>query len=41
MFAAQEIKPQARVLAGDRGIDCVTFDYDALRGVDDAGSRLF
>ncbi len=41
VFAAQEIKPQARVLAVDRGIDCVTLDYEALRGVDDAGSRLF
>ena len=35
VFAAQEIKPQARVLAADRGIDCVTVDYDALRGLDD------
>ena len=41
VFAAQEIKPQARVLAADRGIDCVTLDYDALRGVDDPASRLF
>ena len=41
VFAAQEIKPQARVLAADRGIDCVTLDYAALRGVDDAESRLF
>ena len=41
VFAAQEIKPQARVLATDRGIDCVTLDYDALRGFDDVGSRLF
>ena len=41
VFAAQEIKPQARVLATDRGIRCVTLDYDALRGVDDADSRLF
>jgi RecB family endonuclease NucS len=41
VFAAQEIKPQARVLALDRGIDCVTLDYDTLRGFDDAGSRLF
>jgi len=41
LFAAQEIKPQARVLATDRGIDCVTLDYDALRGVDDADTRLF
>jgi len=41
IFAAQEIKPQARVLAADRGIDCVVLDYDALRGHDDAESRLF
>ena len=41
LFAAQEIKPQAKVLAQDRGIDCVTLDYDALRGFDDAESRLF
>ncbi|MFX4273054.1 endonuclease NucS [Propionibacteriaceae bacterium Y1685] len=41
IFAAQQIKPQARVLAGDRGIDCVVVDYDALRGLDDPTSRLF
>jgi len=41
IFAAQAITPQARVLAADRGIACVTLDYDALRGVDDPGSRLF
>ncbi|PID96933.1 MAG: endonuclease [Actinomycetales bacterium] len=41
VLAAQEIKPQARVLAEDRGIRCVVLDYDALRGVDDAESRLF
>jgi RecB family endonuclease NucS len=41
IFAAQEIKPQARVLAEDRGIRCVTLDYDALRGVDDTEHRLF
>ncbi|GAA4218748.1 hypothetical protein FHR32_004528 [Streptosporangium album] len=34
IFAAQEIKPQARVLAGDRGIDCVVLDYDKLRGIE-------
>ncbi|HLT09200.1 MAG TPA: endonuclease NucS [Micromonosporaceae bacterium] len=33
ILAAQEIKPQARVLAQDRGIRCVVLDYDALRGV--------
>ena len=41
VFAAQEIKPQARVLAGDRGIECVVLDYDAMRGLDDVDSRLF
>lgn len=41
VFAAQEIKPQARVLATDRGIDCLVLDYDAMRGVDDVDSRLF
>ena len=41
VFAAQEIKPQARTLAEDRGITCVVLDYDALRGVDDPSQRLF
>ena len=41
VFAAQEIKPQARVLATDRGIGCLVLDYDTMRGVDDSGSRLF
>ena len=41
VFAAQEIKPQARVLATDRGIRCVILDYDAMRGVDNSGTRLF
>src|SRR5260221_13328403 len=41
IFAAQEIKPQARVLAEDRGIRCVTLDYNAMRGTDDGELRLF
>ena len=41
VFAAQVIKPQARTLAEDRGIRCVVLDYDALKGIDDAESRLF
>lgn len=41
IFAAQEIKPQARVLAVDRGIECITIDYDAMRGADDPTARLF
>lgn len=35
IFAAQEIKPQARTLAEDRGIRCVTLDYDSMRGFED------
>jgi len=41
IFAAQEIKPQARVLAEDRGIRCVTLDYDTMRGTTDGALRLF
>lgn len=41
LFAAQEIKPQARVLAADRGIDCVVLDYDELKGTADPSLRLF
>jgi endonuclease len=41
VFAAQEIKPQARVLAEDRGIRCVTLDYETMRGTDDGALRLF
>ena len=41
IFAAQAIKPQARVLAEDRGITCAVVDYDALRGMDDPTQRLF
>ena len=41
IFAAQEIRPQARVLAEDRGIRCVTLDYDTMRGAADVSLRLF
>jgi RecB family endonuclease NucS len=41
VFAAQQIKPQASVLATDRGIRCVTLDYDALRGAVDPSLKLF
>jgi endonuclease len=41
VFAAQEIKPQARTLAEDRGITCLVLDYDTLRGIDNVESRLF
>jgi endonuclease len=41
IFAAQEIKPQARVLAMDRGIRCVVLDYQALRGIERDDMTLF
>ena len=40
-LAAQQIAPQARTLAEDRGIRCVVFDYDELRGIDNKEDRLF
>ena len=40
-FAAQEIKPQARVLAEDRGIKCLLLDYDELRGIESDELKLF
>ena len=41
VFAAQQIKPQARTLAEDRGIRCLTLDYDTMRGLDSDEFRLF
>jgi RecB family endonuclease NucS len=41
ILAAQQIKPQAQVLAAARGIVCVEVDYDALRGVEDDRLTLF
>jgi RecB family endonuclease NucS len=41
IFAAQEITPQARTLAEDRGIRCLLLDYDTMRGLDDGVPRLF
>jgi endonuclease len=41
VFAAQEIKPQARVLATERGIDCLVLDYDELRGMEPDTPRLW
>ena len=38
VFAAQEIRPQAKVLAEDRGIRCVTLDYNAMRGIELEGT---
>ena len=41
VFAAQDIKPQARALAEDRNIRCVVLDYDDLRGMSNDAERLF
>ena len=41
VLAAQQVKPQARVLAADRGIAVVTVDYNVLRGLDNSEDRLF
>src|SRR5690606_23041145 len=41
VFAAQEIKPQAPVLATDRGIRGVTLDYDEMKGIESGAPRLF
>jgi endonuclease len=41
VFAAQQIKPQAKTLAIDRGIRCLTLDYDKMRGMDSDEFRLF
>ncbi|MCD9625010.1 endonuclease NucS [Rhabdothermincola salaria] len=41
IFVAQQIKPQAKVLAADRGIDCVEVDYDELRGIESNVLKLF
>ncbi len=41
IFVAQEIKPQAKVLAGDRDIGCVEVDYDELRGIESPNLKLF
>ena len=41
VFAAQEIKPQARVLAEDRGIRCVVLDYEDMKGLESGIPRLF
>ena len=41
VFAAQQIRPQARTLAEDRGIRCLTLDYDVMRGIDSDEFRLF
>ena len=40
-IVARNYLPQARVLASDRGITCVTLDYDLMRGLDNVADRLF
>ncbi|MBS1846693.1 MAG: endonuclease NucS [Actinobacteria bacterium] len=41
MFVAQQIKPQAKVLAGARDITTLEVDYDELRGIESNELRLF
>lgn len=41
IFAAQTITPQARVLAQDRGFDCLILDYEDMKGTDSDEIRLF
>ena len=41
IFAAQQVKPQARVVAAERGITWVEVDYDTLRGRESPELRLF
>ncbi|MDP9181674.1 MAG: endonuclease NucS [Actinomycetota bacterium] len=41
ILAAQSFKPQAKVLAADRGITCVQLDYEALRGMESQRLTLF
>jgi endonuclease len=41
VLAAQSFKPQAKVLAADRGIVCVQLDYEALKGMESTRPTLF
>ena len=41
IFAAQQITPQAKVLAKDREISTIEIDYDDLRGMESTILRLF
>ncbi len=41
VLAAQSFKPQAKVLAADRGIVCVQLDYEDLQGLDAGTPTLF
>jgi endonuclease len=41
ILVALDFKPQAKVLAAERSIECVQVDYDELRGVESDLLRLF
>jgi len=41
VLAAQTFKPQAKVLAADRGITCVQVDYELLKGLEPGVPTLF
>ena len=41
LLVAQKIRPQARLLARDRGIGCEVVDYDDLRGIESDVLKLF
>ena len=41
VFVAEQIKPQAKTLAADRGIGCVEVSYDELRGIESSVLKLF
>jgi endonuclease len=41
LFVAQQIKPQARVYAESKGVDCIVVDLARLRGDVDPDLRLF
>jgi len=41
VFVAQQVKPQARVIAEARGFNVVVVDYDELRGIQPDELRLF
>jgi endonuclease len=41
VLAALTVRHQARVLAHDRGIECLELDYDAMRGLEPANPTLW
>jgi endonuclease len=41
LFVAQQVKPQARTLAEDRGIAWLEVDYELLKGIESSALRLF